>query len=131
MSLSRDIIINRLQSRHMILILFALIPVTSDCPRSFSTQPPCPSPTSTVVITSTSTPQPTSTPSQEPQDPTAAIAAVVLVMTIMIVIAITVSVIIGITVAKKRTKSFAITRKNLHLGIANRLYGNGIHSYLF
>ena len=112
----------------------ALISATSDCPESFPTQPPCPNPTSTVVITSTtstSTPQPTSTPSQEPNDPTATIVAVVLVMTVIIVIAITVSLIIGITVAKKRTKSFAVTRKNLHLGITNQLYGNSIHSYLF
>ena len=63
---------------------------------------------------------------QGPQDSTATIIAVVLVATIVIVIAIFVSLIIGLTVAKKRTKSFAVTHKNLHLGIANQVYGNGI-----
>ena len=54
---------------------------------------------------------------------TTIIAVVVVAIVMLVVLSILVSVLIGIMLFKKRTKDFAITRTNLHMGIANQLYG--------
>ena len=80
-------------------------------------------PTTTGQVTEDPVSADNSNNNNDKNNPTTVIAVVVVAIVMLVVLSILVSVLIGIVLFKKRTKNFSVTRTNLHMGIANQLYG--------